>query len=171
MDSKICKDLTAHVALRLRRAATQASCRRVTPALTGYASFNFCGNALAPNNLFQIDLPPYTDYQSLEQKLTLAVEYVPLRIFAIRAELTTVLQGDGWIWARIGNATRCFCRVAIFFFWLVVGFICLKYCCFCPAPHRFAKLIGVPYICCFPLYAHTWNTLHSQAPVIEGPFE
>jgi hypothetical protein len=83
MDSKICRGLTAHVALRLRRAATQASCRRVIPALTGYISFNFCGNALTPDNLFQIDLPPYTDYQSLEQKLTLAVEYVLLRIFAM----------------------------------------------------------------------------------------
>ena len=30
--------------------------------------------------LVQIDLPPYTDYASLEQKLTLAVEYVSVPI-------------------------------------------------------------------------------------------
>jgi hypothetical protein len=76
MASKIFRGQTDRDDLRLRRVVTRASYPRVTLASTEYAMPVFSlipGIKLTP---FQIDLPPYTDYESLEQKLTLAVECV-----------------------------------------------------------------------------------------------
>jgi hypothetical protein len=48
----------------------------------------------------RIDLPPYKDYATLENKLTLAVECVHCRP-RIRHVYLLVFQGDGWFWSRV----------------------------------------------------------------------
>ena len=53
--------------------------------------------------LVQIDLPPYTDYASLEQKLTLAVECVSIPTCYLRILMILHLQGDCWIWSGVEN--------------------------------------------------------------------
>ena len=49
----------------------------------------------------QIDLPPYTDYASLEQKLTIAVEYVSIVARFLRVLMLLHLQGDRRIWSGV----------------------------------------------------------------------
>ena len=51
--------------------------------------------------LVQIDLPPYTDYASLEQKLTIAVECVSIAARYLRVLMLLYLQGDCWIWSGV----------------------------------------------------------------------
>ena len=48
----------------------------------------------------RIDLPPYKDYATLENKLTLAVEYV-LRHSVSRCACLSVPQGDCRFWSRV----------------------------------------------------------------------
>lgn len=59
------------------------------------------GRLLLMHPLVQIDLPPYTDYASLEQKLTLAVECVSIPTRYLRILMTLHLQGDCWIWSGV----------------------------------------------------------------------
>ena len=55
----------------------------------------------------RIDLPPYKDYASLEQKLTLAVEYVLLFSFCIDFSFLCLhLQGNRWIRPRVDDDYR-----------------------------------------------------------------
>lgn len=62
----------------------------------------------------RIDLPPYRDYATLENKLTLAVEYVHHRS-ASRYVYSSVLQGNCRFWSRVDTVLfevhhfRAFC--------------------------------------------------------------
>ena len=53
----------------------------------------------------RIDLPPYKDYATLENKLTLAVEYVHQHT-ASRCIHSSVLQGDSRFWSRVDAISR-----------------------------------------------------------------
>ena len=49
----------------------------------------------------RIDLPPYKDYATLENKLTLAVEYVHPHSIS-QCVYSSIPQGDRWFWSRVG---------------------------------------------------------------------
>ena len=60
----------------------------------------------------RIDLPPYKDYATLENKLTLAVEYVN-RYSASRCIRLLIPQGDRWFWPRVDATSSRFIALVL----------------------------------------------------------
>lgn len=83
----------------------------------------------------RIDLPPYKDYATLENKLTLAVECVHCRP-TFRHVYSLVLQGDRWFWSRVEaiffEIHQSSLMLSVF---LCVYFRCLHLC----TPRRYAQ--------------------------------